>query len=303
MQTSNPTILEAGVRANFLTGVADATAGSYLARIATTIPSSKRTEEYAWIGESPAMSLWRGTSRYDAMTDAKYSLTNAKYQAGILVDEDDMADDQLGALPLRARQLGEGVPAHIDERIMEALITGTTNAGHDGNAFFDDTHPARGLAAAQDNLLAGTGTTTAQIQTDITSAIVAHMGFVRENGKKFHGSIRQLVVVAPPGVFGTMEEAIKSTLISNTSNVRFNAFTIDTLYAPELSVTGSSTDANDWYLLNVGTALRPLIWQEREAVGLTRIDDEENGQIKFIIKGRHVEGYGHWAGATKTVNS
>lgn len=303
MQTSNPTLLEAGVRGNFLRGVSDGMDGSFLSRIATVIPSNKKTEEYAWIGESPAMSLWKGTARYDAMTDTKYSLTNAKYQAGLVVDEDDWEDDQLGALPLRAQQLGAGVPAHIDDRLMEALITGTTNTGHDGAAFFANSHTARGQqSSAQDNLLAGNGTTTANFLTDITSSISTMMGFVKENGQKFHGRLRDFVIVAPPAVFGNLEEAVRATIVSNTSNVRFSGFNISTLYAPELSVTGSSTDANDWYMLHVGSPLRPLIWQERKAVGLDRIDDAENGQIKFIIKGRHVEGYGHFANATKMVN-
>ena len=302
-QTYNPILLTAGVQDAFLRQLSGAESASFVPRIATEIASNKSSETYAWIGESPAMQAWSGEARFDAMSNASYAISNSKFQSGLVIDRDDLADDQVGGLELRIQQLAQVAIGHRNKLLINALINGTTNTGHDSTAFFSDTHPIRGqMSATQDNLLAGTGTTTAQIQADITSSIAAMMRFVAENGEPFHEAPQEFVIVAPPNVMGNMNEAIFAGIVSNTSNVRNAGLSITPLYTSRL------TDVNDWYLLRVDTPLRPLIFQVREPVTLEPEDVMSTGpfereQYRYKVRGRYNVGYGHWANAVKVVNS
>jgi phage major head subunit gpT-like protein len=303
MQTYNPSLLLRGTLNAFLRDLAGAEQQSFVPLIASVIPSDGNKETYGWIGESPVMSEWDGEVHFIPMSDTSYEITNKKYATGIVISRDDLADDQLGGFPLRVNQLARGVVAHRNSLLINALINGTTNTGHDGAAFFSNSHPARGQqTAAQDNLLAGTGTTTAQIQADIVSALVALMGFLAENGEMFHDMPSRFVLVCHPARLAQVNEALYAQLISNTSNVQLRGFTIDPLYTPRLS------DTNDWYLLHVGSALRPLILQDREAVTLETADNASEAyfareQIEYKLRGRYAVGYGHWANAVKVVNT
>lgn len=302
-QSYNPTLLTAGVQSAFLRQLSGAESTSFVPTIATEIASGKRSETYAWIGESPAMGEWKGTARFDAMSDASYTLSNVKYQSGLVIDRDDLADDQIGGLEIRIQQLAQVAIGHRNKLLIDALINGTTNTGHDGAAFFANSHTARGQqSAAQDNLLAGTGTTTAQIQADITSTIAAMMRFVAENGEPFHEAPQRFVIVAPPDIMGNMNEALYASIVSNTSNVRNQGLSITPLYTSRL------TDTNDWYMLRVDTPLRPLIYQVREPITLEPEDAMSTGpfereQYRYKVRGRYAVGYGHWANAAKVVNS
>ncbi len=302
MTTYNPALFEAGVKDQFLRDLKGADRESIIPMVATVADSNKKSEDYAWIGESPAMSLWTGRAKFTGMSDATYTIENNRYQGGIAVKVDDINDDQVGGIPLRIGQLAQGVVGHQNQLLINALINGTTNTGHDSTAFFSNSHPVRGdSGGTQDNLLAGTGTTTAQLQTDITAAIAAMAGFTAENGMPYHNMMREFVIVCPWAILGTMNEAVYAKTISNTDNVKFRGMTIDVLPSAHLS------DANDWYLLHVGSALRPLIFQLREPVSLESdttgshvIDFKEH---RFSLSGRYNTGYGHWASATKTVNT
>jgi phage major head subunit gpT-like protein len=302
MTSYNPTLFEAGVRETFLRELKGADAESIIPQVATVVDSNKKTEEHAWIGESPAMSLWEGQAKWTPMSDTKYSLTNNRYQGGLSFKVDDINDDQVGAFPLRIAQLAQGVVGHQNELLVDALVDGTSNTGHDATAFFANSHPIRGqMSAVQDNLLGGTGTTTAQLQADVTSAIAAMAKFEAENGKPYHNMLREFTIVCPWDILGNVNEAVYAKMISNTDNVKYRGMTIDVLPSAHL------TDANDWYLLHTGGALRPLIFQLREAVSL--LSDTQGSHTieymehRFSLSGRYVAGYGHWASAVKMVNS
>jgi len=157
------------------------------------------------------------------------------------------------------------------------------------------------MSAVNDNIATGTGTSTAQIQADITSAITLMMRLEAENGKPFHQMPSQFVIVAPPNIMGNMNEALFAAVISQTSNVRNRGVNIEPIYTAHL------TDTNDWYLLHTGGALRPLIFQLREPVSLESDTSGSHAfsydQYRYKISGRYVVGYGHYANAVKVTNT
>lgn len=305
MQTYNPTLLEAAVRALLIRTMAgQGTAGRYLSELANYVQSDKRSEQYAWIGESPRMREL-GKDReviFDGMSDASYTLTAATWAAGIVVKREDIEDDQLGAISMRIQQLARVAAFNPDRLLLQAIVDGTTNTCYDGVAFFSDTHTARGQqTAAGDNIISGTGTSTAQVSTDLASAIERMMSFVSENGEPFHdGDLTRLAIVCGPALRKPLMEALGATIISNTSNVQVDG--VET----RLMVSGRLT-GSDWYLFHTGGADKPLIFQDRVAVTL---EAQEAGsepslvreQYRYKVRGRHVAGYAHWQNAVKIDN-
>lgn len=303
MQTYNQSLLTAGMKGLFLQTLSGAELNSYVPQIATVMNSYGSDEDYAWIGESPALQEFDGTLKYVPMSDGSYNLVNTKYAVGVAIKRDDLADDKVGGLAIRIQQLALNTVGHKNKLLIDALINGTTNTGHDSNAFFSATHPIRGQqTATQSNIVTGTGTTTAQIQADITSAIVRMLGFKAENNEPFHEEPQQFKIVAPPALLGNMNEAVFASIISNTSNVRNRGISLEPIFTSRLS------DANDWYLLHVGGSVRPLIMQDREPVTLEESTTGSEAafqreQWEYKVRGRYAVGYGHWANAVKVANT
>ncbi|MEK0431097.1 MAG: hypothetical protein RL139_901 [Gemmatimonadota bacterium] len=293
-----------GLRANFVRDFMGTT--SLVDVIATVVSSDSNLETYGWIGEVPAIREWLTERVISGMSETSYAVTNKTWESTLGVKRTDIEDDKLGGLPIRIRQMALRAAEHVNETLVNLLINGTSSTlglGYDANAFFSDTHPARGRqTTTQDNLLAGTGTSVAQIGADLSAAIAAMKNFVDEEGKPFHSSLGGLVIVAPPGIETNMRTVLNAGIISQTTNVQQGQATL--VVSPYLS------DVNDWYLLHTGGALRPLIFQSRTPVEFESLDQPESNESAFMrdiyyfgTRARYVGAYGFWQDAIKTTNS
>jgi len=311
-QSSISALLSQGVRAEFIRALNAMDGKDLVSRLCTVAPSSARDETYGWLGQPPQMeeagssqANGSATVPVSALSETSYTITNKKFWASIAVDRDDWADDQARGLPLRVQQLAAVAMGHRNKLCVDMLTGGTSNTCYDGVAFFSDSHPARkNEGGTQDNLLAGTGTSTSQIAADFNTAISTMLGFIAENGEPFHASgASKFAVVAPPALMKPMKEALGASIISNTSNVQFDGLSVDVIFEPRLA----STDSNDWYLLHTGGGLKPLIFQDREPLTLEDTRDGDaavlSEQYIFKVRARYNVGYGFWQDACKIVNS
>ena len=190
--------------------------------------------------------------------------------------------------------------SHVNKLLIDALVSGTSDLCYDGGAMFSNAHPARAdEGGTQDNLLAGSGTTTAQLAADFAAAKSSMLKFKGENGEPVSGDGDiQLAVVCPPDLEKGFRETLSGAIISNTSNVQAGA--------AELIVSPRLVDANDWYLLRVDST-KSLILQEREAIEFTALEGNTDqgflrDQYLFGVRARYSVGYGQFTAACKTVN-
>lgn len=298
---------EKGLRAEFIQAFMDAP--SIMPELATVVQSSSDSEKYAWLGESPTMSEFLDERQIKDLSETSYSIPNKTWEATIGVSRSDLEDDQVGGIRLRIDDLAQRARQHVDCLLFETIENGTSatlGLGYDGVSFFNDAHPDRGTAGVgtQDNLLAGTGTGTSALKTDLQVAIQTLHTFKDEQNKPFHPMIRpeDLVVVVPPGLKFAMMEAVNAALISNTSNILVGAVR-DVIVSPYL------TDADDWYLFKsgAGQALKPMIFQDRMGVEFRALEGEsDNGFLRekylYGVRARYAIGFGQWQNAVKTTN-
>lgn len=298
--TASPVSLEKGLKAAFIQ--ASLEMPSYIEKIATVMPSDSDLETYGWLGQVPAVTEFLSERKIKPMLDARYPLVNKTWEATIAVKRNDLRDDKLGALPIRIGQMAQESVNHPQRMMMDTLINGTSatlGLCYDGGAFFSDTHPARGASGVIDNLLAGSGTTTAALKTDFAAAKAQLRRVKDEAGRAYQRSFGKFTVIAPPELELAFTELLFAPIISQTSNVMVAA--AELIIAPELA------DTNDWYLLHTGGVLKPLIFQSREQAEFTALEgNSDQGFMRDLYlygsRARYVGGFAMFQDANKTVN-
>lgn len=128
-----------GFNAAFQQGVGEAT--SMYSRIATTISSTTRSNEYGWLGKFPGFRKWVGDRVINGLAKHGYTLTNESYENTIGVDRDDIEDDNLGVYTPMFQDFGQTAVTFPDTLIFPFLKAGWNNLCYDKQNFFDTDHP------------------------------------------------------------------------------------------------------------------------------------------------------------------
>lgn len=132
-------------------------------KIATVVPSSTRSNTYAWLGQFPAFREWVGDRVLKDMAAHGYTIDNKKYESSIVVSRTDIEDDQIGVYAPLIEEMGRASTAHPNELVFALLKAGLTTKCYDGQNFFDTDHPvypnsdATGTAVSVSNIQDGTG--------------------------------------------------------------------------------------------------------------------------------------------------
>ena len=142
MQVINAAVLNAlrtGFRAEFQGALGQAP--SQRDRVATTVPSTNKSNTYGWLGKMPNMRKWVGPRVVHGLAEHSYTIVNEDYEVTVGVDRNDILDDNLGIYTPMFQELGDGVAAKPDMMVFEALKNGFTTTCYDGQNFFDTDHP------------------------------------------------------------------------------------------------------------------------------------------------------------------
>ena len=120
-------------------------------------PSTTRTSEYGWLGQSRSLRKWVGERVLHGVTAHAYSIPNEPYEDTIEVDRDDIADDNLGVYTPVFMEQGRAAAAHPCELAFETLKHGHERRCYDGQYFFDSDHPDPNVPAGSSNWGGGSG--------------------------------------------------------------------------------------------------------------------------------------------------
>lgn len=148
-----------GFKASFQGGL-DGTVTHYQ-RVAMTVPSSNREEDYGWLGKFPRMREWLGDRVVHGVSAHGYTIKNKPFELTIGVGKEDIEDDNLGIYAPLFQGMGESVAAHPDELVFDQLKAGFSTPCYDKQYFFDTDHPvldANGQVISVANTDGGAGT-------------------------------------------------------------------------------------------------------------------------------------------------
>lgn len=147
--------LNTGLKANFKKGLT--VAEPQYSKIATEIPSSNKSEDYAQLSSWPQLKKWTGDRQLAKLSKSSYTITNEKYESSIVVDRDDVEDDSLGLYSVQAQMIGDEVALFPDSLCFPLLVNAFTEKCYDGQFFFDKEHPVGSSTVSN---IVGTGEET-----------------------------------------------------------------------------------------------------------------------------------------------
>jgi phage major head subunit gpT-like protein len=267
---------------------------------ATTVaPSTSDREKYGWLGALPVMREWIGEKKVKAIADYDYTIINKDWEATIEIDRNELEDDQYDMIRPRIEWMAAGARVFPDRLISDLVINGTSNLAYDGQAFFAD------RTAPNDNLLAGTGTTDAQVEADLKAARAAMMKFVDDAGEQM-GLIMDTIVCP-----AALEVTFMKFMASTTPPTAAAAGVVNPWqnWLKALIVDYRLTDANDWYGLACGYPLKPFVYQKRREAYMVSLNQPTSEtlfwkrKIPVSVEARGNAGYGFFQMAVKTVNT
>jgi len=297
--TVSPIALEKGITAVLMRRAVQSRS-DIIDKLAMVTTSTSDEEKHGYLSDIPAMREFLNERIITGLNESSYVLVNKTFEMTIGFKKDDLDDQKSGMFDIRINQMGQRAANHPVKLLIEVLELGTTDISLDGVSFYNDAHPQRGhQTGTQDNLLAGTGTTVAQLKTDFGVAVAALKNFEDEGGEPFDEFVTDLVVVCSPDIEVNFTEALESELISNTSNaIKGRA---------DIIISARLTDVDDWYLLSVGGLVKPLVFQDRMPLMVESQENQsESGFMRrifvFGVSARYNVGYGLWQLTVKTVN-
>ena len=272
-------ILAKGLLTNFFEGYNSVE--THWQEVATKVPSTARSENYAWIGSIPRLRKMRGERIPKKLLEHTYTLTNEEYEASIEVKHADIKDDQTGQYGLQAKSIGESAKVFPDELIFETLLPGGfTSLCYDGQYFFDTDHPIGETGSTQSNKI-----TSALDATSFRTARAMLRKMKDDFGSPTVNRNLDLLLVVPADLEGTAEAILEAERDANgaTNTLKGKA---------RILVADWLADTNNWYLLNVAGTIKPFVLQEREFIPFEAL--EEGSTENFMRKKNYYGTY--WRG-------
>lgn len=265
-------------------------------------PSTTDTETYAWLGTVPQMREFIDTRAYQSLLSYNYSIKNRKWELTIGVDRTTIDDDRYNMIRPRIAQMGQEAARYPALLAAQTLVAGTSTTGYDGVNFFATTH-VEGSSGTQSNNLTGTGTTLSAVRADLISARTAMRRFKDDQGRPMN--LQPDLVVIPPDLQDVFEQLINTNIIALSSGTQQSNVLMG---AVDIMVDANLTDLNDWFLLDTGEILKPLVYQLREPAEFTareRPDDPkvfDTDQYAYGVRARFSFGYMLWQTAIHVSN-
>lgn len=129
--------------------------------VATTVPSTTKSNTYGWLGKMPNFRKWLGDRVVNSIASHGYTIINEPYELTIGVDRDDIEDDNLGIYTPMFAGMGDAAAKFPDTLVWPMLPGGFSTPCYDGQFFFDTDHPvldANGDPQSVSNMTAGAET-------------------------------------------------------------------------------------------------------------------------------------------------
>ncbi len=271
--------------------------------LASVVRSTASTENYRWLGTVPQMRPW-GTGRLArGLRSESYSVENQKYEATLEVDRDELADDQLGQIVVRVRELARRAASHPDKLLADMLENGATTGynSYDGTTFFSAAHTCGEQTNLSNALTCNVTDPTAVTADDFAlayqNAVQAMLAFKDDQGEPMNAEIGNLVVLVPANLWYRAKQALTATVSDMSTNILAGEARV--VVFPRL------TGTDKWYLCRTDVEVRPFVFQDREPLEFTALTEGSEEAFKrekylYGVRARYALAYGYWQYCVRT---
>ncbi len=264
--------------------------------IAMEVPSTGKSNNYAWLSRFPAMRRWVGEKVFKSLKAFTYTVENDDWSADVEVYRNDIEDDELGIYGPQAQMAGQSA-AELPDTIIGELINGVfTEKCFDGQYMCDTDHPGFDKDG-EETTYSNKGTvklkagTLAEAQASFGAARTVMRKAKDEEGKPL--GIKPTILLVGPHLEDT------ALIIANSD--RFEDGKPNPYKGTIKVVVNDRLEEDEhWFLLDTRKPVKPFIYQKRKApvfVSQTDMNADDvysRGVYKFGAEARAAGGYGFW---------
>lgn len=267
------------------------------------VKSDQASEEYDWLGMSPAMREWVGGRQAKGVRENGQTILNKDYEATMEVRVKDLRRDKTGQIKVRIAEMADGVNRHWAKILSAQIEAGESTLCYDGQYFFDTDH-SEGDSGVQSNDVTSAAATpaapsAAEMESAIMSSIEKMLGFVDDQAEPTNEDASSFLVMVPKTFWKSAMTALNADVIVDGGTSRtnlitnINGFNIGLAMNPRLSWTTKLAT----FRTDARTA--PFIRQEEVPVEMSAI--AEGSELEFTKKihqygvyASRAVGFGYW---------
>ena len=241
-----------------------------------------------------------GERQYDDITKLSYTVDTTKWEKSVEFDEDDMKGAGFKTLvQRRVQQLGLMFLQHPNKLYFALLKDRTSTQTIDGVTFFNAAHPVAGSKTiTNSNIVTGTGTTTANIFADFTSAELAFGAMKTRSDDYIWRSTEALQYRL---LYGPSLHSQMNTLFRRTDPLASDPYrgALEGRAVPELH---HDLNDNDWYLeISNAPIIKPFAYVKMYNAkfrwkNAPNQADFETDKVRYGGKARYKLHYWHYPG-------
>ena len=270
----------------------------WVTAISMLFGSDQKSEEYAWLGETPTLREWIGSRSAKELREFGITIENLLFEATLSVNVDDLERaNRQRQVTIRIAEMARRTITHWAQLLSALILAGETAPCYDGASFFSTTHTV-GDAPAQSNLLtislATLGITgpvgvpskpsSEAMEKLILAGTEKMVGYVDDRAEPMNEDTSALLVMHPVGMLTSVTGALRNQQLANgvDNTLRVSGFT----YANAANVRLGAEPAS-FYLFRTDGQLSPFIRQEESAIDL-KVQAE--GSPEEFMNRRHLYG-------------
>lgn len=278
--------------------------------ISNYFQSNQASEEYAWIGASPAMQEWIGQRKAKGFAEYDFTIKNKKFEASIEIPVRWMNRDKFNMIETRIAEMVQRAQAHWAKLLANLIVSGESAVCYDGQFYFDTDH-VEGASGAQSNDISVTlanlpvtekGITTlpsvGAMQLAIGQAIQQMSTFVDDVGEPVNETAKNFLVMVPPTFMQQALQAVATPVqVAETQTALTQLkqdFTISAVATPRLAPWTTK-----FAVFRTDGSVKPFIRQEEAAIDIKAkaegSDFEfDNDAHQYGIDASRNVGFGRW---------
>lgn len=183
--------------------------------------SDQETEEYAWLGNVPAMREWVGGRHAKGFSENKITLRNKHFEATIEILVKDLRRDKSGQAIIRIQELATRALAHWGSLLSTLIVNGASGVCYDQQYFFDTDHEEDDSGQQSNKIdvdisalpsaihgLSVTAPSIGEIQQTILKGIIQILKFKDNQGEPMNEMAKKFTVMVPMSLYPVASEAI-----------------------------------------------------------------------------------------------
>lgn len=291
----------------------EADAGTnWLDAISNSFGSDQASEQYVFLGQSPAFREWVGGRQAKGFSGNGITIFNKHYESTIEVRKVDARRDKTGQITARMGEWGLRGQTHWASLVSALIVAGAATACYDGQNFYSTTH-SEGASGVQSNkincdiseypcTLHGTvaNPSVEEMQHAIIDGIVKIVSYVDDKGEPMNENANAFVVMVPLALMKVARAAVSSLtpamLPQNLNPDKFADFKVRVVVNVRLTTAGWT----DKFIVNrEDSPIKPFIRQTEQDVELkVKAEGSEyefdNDAWQFGLDGWRGVGYGYW---------